>query len=63
MILLEIPCLKFPIDSFPLSENRDNVRSKGIIDKYDMPLGIMEFTVYRELLGAYRNSGAMYRNP
>jgi len=46
-----------PIDRLPLSENRDSIVSKGIIDKYEFPIGIIEFKVYRELLDMFENVG------
>ena len=46
-----------PIDKLPLRENRDKITSKGIIDKYDLPIGILQFTVYRELLDLFEEIG------
>ena len=49
--------LALPIDKLPLEKNRDNIISKGIIDKYDFPVEIAEFTVYRELLDLFEKVG------
>jgi len=55
-----------PIDKLPLWKNRDKIASKGIIGKYDLPIGILQFTVYRELLDFFEEIGYTFgdiRNP
>jgi len=49
--------ISLPIDKLPLSENRDNIESEGIIDKYKFPVGIIQFKVYRELLDMFEDVG------
>lgn len=46
-----------PIDKLPLKENIDNVKPKGIIYRYDLPITVMEFTVYREILDMFKEIG------
>lgn len=49
--------IALPIDKLPLSENRDHIVSKGIIDKYEFPIGIIQFRVYREILDMFEEVG------
>lgn len=46
-----------PVDSPIFKENRDSIISKGIVDKYELPIGIIQFKVYRELLDMLENVG------
>ncbi len=58
--------IALPIDQLPLYKNKDSIVSKGIIDKYELPTGIVEFTVYRELLDMFEEVGYKFgdiRNP
>ena len=55
--LSEVDGLALPIDALPLSENRDNVSSQGVVDKIDIPLKIIQFTVYKELLDMLEELG------
>ena len=66
LFLTERDSIALPIDNLPLSENKDDVTSKGIITRYDFPIGIIQFTVYRELLGMFEEIGYTFgdiRNP
>jgi len=49
--------IALPIDSLPIGDNRDDIVSKGIIDRYEFPIEIIEFTVYRELLYMFEEIG------
>ncbi len=49
--------IALPIDKLPLKENRDNITAEGIVDKYELPIEIVEFTVYRELLAMFESIG------
>ncbi len=49
--------IALPIDKLPINENRDSVVSQGIIDKYELPIGIVQFKVYRELLDMFEEVG------
>lgn len=49
--------IALPIDELPLEKNRDDIISKGIIDEYELPVEIIEFTVYRELLQMFEEIG------
>ncbi len=46
-----------PIDKLPISENKDTIVSKGIIDKYELPIGIIQFKVYRDMLDMFEEVG------
>ncbi|MDD5679886.1 MAG: hypothetical protein PHI59_01430 [Candidatus Omnitrophica bacterium] len=49
--------IALPIDELPLEKNIDDISSKGIIDKYEFPVDIIEFTVYRELIQMFEEIG------
>ena len=49
--------LSLPIGNLPLSGNIDNIRSQGVVDKIDVPIKIMQFTVYKELLDMLTEMG------
>lgn len=49
--------IALPIDSLPAHSNRDAIISKGIVDKYEFPVGILQFKVYRELLDMFEEVG------
>lgn len=49
--------MALPIDQLPLEKNRDNIISMGIIDKYEFPIEILQFKVYRELLDMFEGVG------
>ncbi len=49
--------IALPIDELPLGKNKDDIVSGGIIDKYEFPVKIIEFTVYRELIQMFEEVG------
>lgn len=57
LFLSERAGIALPIDKLPIGENKDTIASAGIIDKYDLPVEIVEFTVYRELLNLFEKIG------
>jgi len=46
-----------PINKLPIGENRDTITSKGIIDKYEFPTGLIQLKVYREILDMFEDVG------
>ncbi|NQT07334.1 MAG: hypothetical protein HQ575_07330 [Candidatus Omnitrophica bacterium] len=57
LFLSERDGIALPIESEILSENRDSIASKGIIDMYELPTGIIQFNVYIELLEMFEEIG------
>jgi pimeloyl-ACP methyl ester carboxylesterase len=57
IFLSERTDIALPTDRFPLSENRDNIVSKGIVDKYELPIGILQLKVYRDMLDMFEEVG------
>lgn len=49
--------IALPVDGLPFEKNRDDIISGGIIDKYEFPVDIVEFTVYRELIQIFEEIG------